>query len=387
MAASTATYTVFVIMPFDDYFQPVYDQLIDAPLTELGLHVTRGDTNLNAQNILRDVVTGIATADLVVADLTRLNPNVLYELGIAHGLNKKTILISQTLDDIPFDLKSYRFVHYSDHFAEAKKLSGKLTDIAQGFLEGSSQFGNPVSDYLGVEPGRPAPQSPSITPELRGEEKKRAEAVVQAKDKGILDWIAEIDSSAGAVGESAGRIGDRTKRLGADMEGKGAALAAESTSGTPGSAVRVQSIVNDAASDLRAYADDIENEVPVFSSEWKRFSENTLALLTSSVSLSEEQRKQLHAVRPQLVALQKGLASAIASLRPLRDMIQNLENMKLSYDLSQGAYRTVQVLESLLGELEAASASSSRMVELLPRATRVTQSAKRRPSQADRKRK
>ena len=52
-----------------------------------------------------------------LADLTGLNPNVMYELGIAHSFNKKTIMITRDdLGSLPFDLKQYRAKDYSTHF-------------------------------------------------------------------------------------------------------------------------------------------------------------------------------------------------------------------------------------------------------------------------------
>jgi nucleoside 2-deoxyribosyltransferase len=104
---------VFVLMPFDQEFAAIYEQLIKPSLEDVGYEVARADTLLTQQNILRDVIAGIAGASLVVADLTTLNPNVMYELGIAHGLQIPTVLIAQSIEDLPFDLRSYRVIQYS----------------------------------------------------------------------------------------------------------------------------------------------------------------------------------------------------------------------------------------------------------------------------------
>jgi hypothetical protein len=47
-----------------------------------------------------------------VADLTGKNPNVFYEAGIAHTLGREVIQIAHSMDDIPFDLRSIRSLHY-----------------------------------------------------------------------------------------------------------------------------------------------------------------------------------------------------------------------------------------------------------------------------------
>ena len=86
----------FVIMPFqDEFFWSVWNVKIE--LSEKYEFTNAGDEG-NQQNILRDIIEPIYKADVVIADLTGLNPNVMYELGIAHTFNKKTIII--TKDDL-----------------------------------------------------------------------------------------------------------------------------------------------------------------------------------------------------------------------------------------------------------------------------------------------
>lgn len=47
-----------------------------------------------------------------MAELTSRNPNVFYELGLAHALNKPVVLVSRTQDDVPFDLQHIRVIYY-----------------------------------------------------------------------------------------------------------------------------------------------------------------------------------------------------------------------------------------------------------------------------------
>lgn len=98
----------FVLTPFDPEFSSIYEDLIKPALEDAGYDVARADSFLDQQNILRDIIRGIATAHLIVADLTTLNPNVLYELGLCHGLRIPTILLAQSMEEVPFDLRPYR---------------------------------------------------------------------------------------------------------------------------------------------------------------------------------------------------------------------------------------------------------------------------------------
>jgi len=60
------------------------------------------------------VTDAIQNADFIVADVTRKNPNVLYELGYAHALRKPTLLLLSTKStgELPFDLAGYQMAAY-----------------------------------------------------------------------------------------------------------------------------------------------------------------------------------------------------------------------------------------------------------------------------------
>lgn len=136
---------VFVIMPFGEEFWELYGKLKkdfdDYDFTNAA------DLD-NQQNILQDIVKGIADADVVIADLTGLNSNVFYELGLAHAMNKKVIIITQNFAQLPFDIKSYRANEYSMLFYKIDKLFAELKKLLKGAIDGSIKYGNPVSDYL-----------------------------------------------------------------------------------------------------------------------------------------------------------------------------------------------------------------------------------------------
>ena len=115
-----------------------------------GFGVKLADDINNDHNILRDIVEGIGDSQLVVADLTGSNPNVLYELGLAHALRKPVMHLTQSLDElnVPFDLSSYRMLVYGTNFMEIREAKEKLEEKARVFLEGGSRFGNPIiSDF------------------------------------------------------------------------------------------------------------------------------------------------------------------------------------------------------------------------------------------------
>src|ERR1051326_4601359 len=95
----------FVIMPFAEEFDGVFSQLIQSALSKFD--VARADRELDQRNILETIVRGIAEADLIVADITTLNANVMYELGVAHALGRSVVMIAQDISELPFDIRSY----------------------------------------------------------------------------------------------------------------------------------------------------------------------------------------------------------------------------------------------------------------------------------------
>jgi hypothetical protein len=105
--------TCFVLMPFAKEFDLVYDT-VEASLRGLML-CTRADDLRLGKPILERILRGIATAELIIADLTGRNPNVFYELALAHTRTKDVLLLTQSIDDVPFDLRQL-FCHvYSIH--------------------------------------------------------------------------------------------------------------------------------------------------------------------------------------------------------------------------------------------------------------------------------
>src|SRR5215207_2752710 len=85
----------FVIMPYGGkdeqrrkHYLGVYQGIIQPAATEVGLEPKRSDIAGQPGNITRDIVEDLATAEVVIADLSEGNPNVLFELGIRHVLRK-----------------------------------------------------------------------------------------------------------------------------------------------------------------------------------------------------------------------------------------------------------------------------------------------------------
>lgn len=102
----------FVLMPFSEKFDAVYRTLIAPVVTELGLTVVRADELSAPGSIIEQIRVAIQQARLCVVDLTSNNANVMFELGLAQAAGKPTVLLSQDLSRLPFDVSSQRIIKY-----------------------------------------------------------------------------------------------------------------------------------------------------------------------------------------------------------------------------------------------------------------------------------
>src|SRR5262245_55014828 len=120
MISSDPKHTCFVIMPFAVDFKNQWELAIAPAITDAGLVPLRGDdVSLAAGVIMSDVTRLIYESTLIVADLSGKNPNVMYELGLAHAAQKPAIMIAQNDADVPFDLSHVRYLKY-----DVRDLSG-----------------------------------------------------------------------------------------------------------------------------------------------------------------------------------------------------------------------------------------------------------------------
>lgn len=132
---------VFVIMPFKNEFDFIYKNQIKKICELNNLTCKRADDIYSSKPIMQDIWSLIYYSKIIIADCSNKNPNVMYELGIAHTLGKKVILITQNIDDIPFDLRHLRHLYYEYvphsistfedelNLAIQSSLSDKLDDV------------------------------------------------------------------------------------------------------------------------------------------------------------------------------------------------------------------------------------------------------------------
>jgi len=128
--------TCFVMQPFGGHLGTYYESIFRPAIEQAGLEPVRADDDIFATGKIMDQVwRGIRQAKVLVAELTSKNPNVFYELGLAHALEKPVVLVSSNQEDVPFDLRHIRAIFYdqTDPFW-GQKLINKIADNIRSAL-------------------------------------------------------------------------------------------------------------------------------------------------------------------------------------------------------------------------------------------------------------
>ena len=125
---------ISAMMPFNKEFDQVYESIKDAS-ENVGAECKRADDIWVHPTVIQDVVSLIDKSRIVVCDCTDRNPNVFYEIGIAHTLGREVILITQNKNDIPFDLQHFRYLEYLNNLEGLKLLTKNLQSRMNTILE------------------------------------------------------------------------------------------------------------------------------------------------------------------------------------------------------------------------------------------------------------
>jgi hypothetical protein len=358
---SDTTPTAFVIMPFDPEFNDAFEQLLKPPLEAAGFRVERADTSLDQENILKRIVRGISDSQVVLADLTTRNPNVLYELGMAHGLNKPTILVAQSIDEIPFDLRSYRVKTYSFDFREVEPFKNWLRELGEKLLAREIRFDNPVSDFLPrmAPPAARELAKPAAPPEVM----EAAPAEADIAEAGFLDWWADaVEGSKEAVG-SLLKMNEAMKHMAKRVAARTEEMKAAQATADPGTASRLRMVVAATAQDILNFVKVAQRELPAYRASWERFAESVASLLRSPLVREPQHRQSVSELRVPVAAALQSADGAIAALDRLQHSMRSLRG--ISRDLNFAADRLLATIAEIRTEFQTSRASCVKILGLL----------------------
>lgn len=313
---------VFVIMPFSDEFFDSYEMM--KAHFEDEFEFSHAGEEDNQQNILADIIRPIYSADVVLADLTGLNANVMYELGIAHSLNKKTIVITRDdMSTLPFDLKQYRAKGYSTHFKQFYELLSYLDKNLHGAVDGSVVFNNPVNDFLD--------KNKIDTQNLFARE--TIAISIPDGDNGFIDFLADIEENTEKM---TGHILDMTsemKNMNSGMNKCTEEIDRVKRSGGNGSASFIRKQTKKVADYIGTFSKQLKGHNEALSSLWSGIEKNILGLLENNFASREENKGALVEFLKSLYSLQNSIKTSNESVRGMKDA--SLNNLGLERSLNQ----------------------------------------------------
>lgn len=192
----------FVIMPYGKTepekkeFTRIYKLFIKSAAEDMGLTVVRSDLEGKGGHIMTNVLESLADDDIVIADISGLNWNVAYELGIRHVFRKNgTILICDDVTELPFDIQSLNvFIYPRNWLDEMEELCEKLKKVIDSRMNGLTTNDSPVHEKY------------SFLPEeiVRGHAESTDDSLIKAKERiaELEHELAEVNAKVESMGLS-----------------------------------------------------------------------------------------------------------------------------------------------------------------------------------------
>lgn len=128
VAVSARPQSAFVVMQFTPQFDELFEDVIRPVCQEMAIEAIRASDIYRPGIIMQDIIQELAESQVVIADITPANPNVFYELGYAHALNKPTILLANRDESnrLPFDPSGFRVIFYDNTIRGKRNIESDL---------------------------------------------------------------------------------------------------------------------------------------------------------------------------------------------------------------------------------------------------------------------
>lgn len=196
----------------------IFEQVIAPACEKYGISAVRADGIAHAGDINEQICRHVVESDLVVADVSGGNPNVMYELGLRHITGKPTIHIGEA-GQLPFDIASIRTIRYQrtrSHLAGARK---EIESALEAGLRDGFELLTPARVLRGLQTGDGPPSGPE-----GGDGGKEEEREEDDDSPGLLDDFAviedgldEMTADMEAITKTIETIGALTEQAGTEI--------------------------------------------------------------------------------------------------------------------------------------------------------------------------
>lgn len=127
---------VFIIMQFTNEYNILYNDVIKPVVESYEIECVRADEFYTSSPIIKDIIDSIRESYIIIAEITPDNPNVFYEIGYAHAINKPTILLcDKKREKLPFDVSGFRTLFYENSIGGKNKVERDLKKFIENILK------------------------------------------------------------------------------------------------------------------------------------------------------------------------------------------------------------------------------------------------------------
>lgn len=279
----------FVIGPIGDKMAPhgsprrlvyeealaVYEEVIRPACQATDLEPIRADGIAVPGEITDQIFRHLYEDEVVIADVSGANPNVMYELGLRHTRDLLTVQIGE-YGQLPFDVHALRTIMFSRSergLIEARK--ELETVLRVGLTEGSDML--PATRLWVSRSAESEAPEPSAEESLKADEGERAEDQPDVDENGLIERIVEMETAFPALNRTMEEISEVLERLGAEAEDMGAEMETVNSSGAP-AALRL-TIITRYGKSLQEPADLLTRYTGEFSESMKALDANVKGIL------------------------------------------------------------------------------------------------------------
>ncbi len=181
----------FVITPIGEansstrrFADGVIGSVIKPVMKEKGFAVAVAHEISLSGSITNQIIQHLADDELVIANLTGLNPNVMYELAVRHATGKPVITIAEHGTELPFDINSERTIFYANDMAGANELMHQLAQFVDSH-QNLDETDNPISRAINA---------------------KAFKENASSRDQVILSYLDLVNDSLGALRQQVSSI-------------------------------------------------------------------------------------------------------------------------------------------------------------------------------------
>ena len=125
----------------------IIDEVLEPVLKECGFSILVSHRINDTGSVTNAIIRGVYESDLVIANLTGSNPNVMYEVALRHASAKPIIHITENIEELPFDINDQRTIAFVDDMAGALQLKEDLKSVIKG-IDFDTIASNPVTEAL-----------------------------------------------------------------------------------------------------------------------------------------------------------------------------------------------------------------------------------------------